>query len=324
MSLSNAAAVLNYNVIRGNSSFAVFNSTSSIFVDARFNNWGHPCGPLDPSDDRGTGGLYNPGGLGNRVSDFVNYSQWTGSTPATTAVPTGLRATPRDSALDLTWNANTEADLFGYRIFYGSSSRNYEFVKTVGRVTSHRLTEITNGTTYFIAIASLNTLGAESDKSAEVSATPAVVPPPVIANLSPTSGQAGSLARISGSRFGPSQDTSRATLGGVSRLVRSWSDTVIEAVIPPLSPGSYNVAVVTAGGPSNPQAFTITQASPSTVAGGPGSNPNAPFSREPINLATGAYFYQATDLTLPARGLPLVFFRTYNSSSGTAGAFGPD
>lgn len=38
--------------------------------------WGAPSGPSDYSDDRGTGGLYNPGGLGNPVSDHVLYYPW--------------------------------------------------------------------------------------------------------------------------------------------------------------------------------------------------------------------------------------------------------
>jgi len=174
--LQNAEAVLNYNVIGGNSSFGVRNLTPTIVVDARFNNWGDPTGPLDTSDDRATGGLYNPGGLGDRVSDFVNYDQWTGKTPPTTAVPTGLTATPLDGAINLGWNANNEGDLFGYRISLETSSGGYPSVATVGKVTSHRLGGLTNGTTYFIAIASINTLGAESAKSAQVSATPSLAP----------------------------------------------------------------------------------------------------------------------------------------------------
>jgi hypothetical protein len=38
--------------------------------------WGAPSGPLDPSDDRATGGSYNPNGLGNPVSDHVAYYPW--------------------------------------------------------------------------------------------------------------------------------------------------------------------------------------------------------------------------------------------------------
>jgi hypothetical protein len=256
--LVNAAAVVNFNVIRGNSSYGVYNSTATIFADVRFNNWGDPTGPLDGSDDRTTGGLYNPTGRGNRVSDYVNYAPWTGSTPPTTGSPTGLKATPRAGALDLAWNANPEADLFGYRIFYGISSRNYSSTATVGKVTSYRLAGLTNGTPYFIAIASLNALGAESGKSAEVSATPVATPRPTITEFSPNAGVTGSIVRITGSGFGTTQESRRVAFGAVNMAALSWGDTLIEAVVPSLGNGTYDVAVVTDGGSSNTGAFTIT------------------------------------------------------------------
>lgn len=38
--------------------------------------WGSSSGPFDPSDDRANGGLYNPDGLGNPVSDRIMYYPW--------------------------------------------------------------------------------------------------------------------------------------------------------------------------------------------------------------------------------------------------------
>jgi len=49
-----------------------------LVVDATNNWWGDATGPLDNSDDRATGGLYNPGGLGDAVSDHVDYEPWSG------------------------------------------------------------------------------------------------------------------------------------------------------------------------------------------------------------------------------------------------------
>lgn len=45
-------------------------------LDARHNYWGHPSGPLDASDDRATGGDYNPNGQGDPVTDKVLYRDW--------------------------------------------------------------------------------------------------------------------------------------------------------------------------------------------------------------------------------------------------------
>ncbi len=59
-----------------NTYYAIRNSGGSFTVDAENNWWGHATGPLDDSDDTGTGGLYNPGGLGDPVSDYVDYEPW--------------------------------------------------------------------------------------------------------------------------------------------------------------------------------------------------------------------------------------------------------
>jgi len=52
------------------------NSGMSFTVAARNCWWGHDTGPYDPSDDTGAGGFYNPGGLGDEVTDMVDYSGW--------------------------------------------------------------------------------------------------------------------------------------------------------------------------------------------------------------------------------------------------------
>ena len=45
-------------------------------MNAENNHWGDPTGPYDPSDDRSTGGFYNPNGQGDQVSDKVDYEPW--------------------------------------------------------------------------------------------------------------------------------------------------------------------------------------------------------------------------------------------------------
>lgn len=60
------------NTIKNNRSFGLYYSGTTV-IDATNCDWGVPSGPYDPSDDRATGGLYNPNGKGNKVSDHVNY-----------------------------------------------------------------------------------------------------------------------------------------------------------------------------------------------------------------------------------------------------------
>ena len=67
-------ATITGNMIMGNSSYGAYNASGSIITSAQDNYWRHPSGPLDDSDDRATGGLYNPTGLGDRVTDHVIYS----------------------------------------------------------------------------------------------------------------------------------------------------------------------------------------------------------------------------------------------------------
>ncbi|MGD9974450.1 MAG: right-handed parallel beta-helix repeat-containing protein, partial [Desulfatirhabdiaceae bacterium] len=63
------------NTIKNNSVYGLYYSGNTL-IDATNCDWGAPSGPLDDSDDRATGGLYNPDGKGNKVSDHVNYDPW--------------------------------------------------------------------------------------------------------------------------------------------------------------------------------------------------------------------------------------------------------
>jgi len=59
-----------------NEVYAVENVSGSFVVSAAGNWWGDPTGPLDNSNDVASGGDYNPDGLGDRVTDEVDYSSY--------------------------------------------------------------------------------------------------------------------------------------------------------------------------------------------------------------------------------------------------------
>ena len=72
--------------------------------------------------------------------------------------------------LDLAWHPNSEPDLAGYKIYYGTSSGDYSNWIAVGRATSFRITGLSDDTEYFLALTAYDTSGNESDFSGEVSA----------------------------------------------------------------------------------------------------------------------------------------------------------
>jgi hypothetical protein len=71
----------------------------------------------------------------------------------------------------LTWNANSETDLSGYKVYQGTSSGAYPApVATLPKTTtSHTVTGLQTGTTYFFVITAYDSAGNESPLSSEVS-----------------------------------------------------------------------------------------------------------------------------------------------------------
>lgn len=66
------------------------------------------------------------------------------------------------------WDANSEEDLAGYKLYYGSASRRYGAPIDVGNVTEYTITGLDNGVKYFIAATAYNDEGAESKFSKEL------------------------------------------------------------------------------------------------------------------------------------------------------------
>lgn len=74
----------------------------------------------------------------------------------------------------LSWNANTETNLAGYKVYYGAKPRDnncpsggYDNIIDVGNNTAQQLNNLTNNQTYYFSITSYNTSGKESCFSEE-------------------------------------------------------------------------------------------------------------------------------------------------------------
>ncbi len=76
------------------------------------------------------------------------------------------------SGVTLSWDANQEQDLAGYKVYYGTRSGSYDASLDVGGQTSCRINGLQAGETYYIVITAYNTSGAESGYSTEITCTP--------------------------------------------------------------------------------------------------------------------------------------------------------
>jgi chitinase len=78
------------------------------------------------------------------------------------------------ATVTLTWDANSEPDLAGYKVYYGTSSRNYPNVKDVGDKNTATISNLTDGQSYYFAVTAYDIGGLESDYSNEVTSGPTV------------------------------------------------------------------------------------------------------------------------------------------------------
>ena len=100
---------------------------------------------------------------------------------AAPAAAANVEAEQQDGKVTLTWDPNQEADLAGYKIYWGRGAGNYTNSPqpTVGVSANPQFTTpaLPNGTWYF-AVTAYNTAGKESGFSNEVSITIAMAPVP--------------------------------------------------------------------------------------------------------------------------------------------------
>jgi Dockerin type I domain/Purple acid Phosphatase, N-terminal domain/Fibronectin type III domain len=86
----------------------------------------------------------------------------------------------------LQWDANTETDLAGYKVYYGTVSGSYGTPVVIGLQTTYTVSGLAPGTYYF-AVTAFNTSGVQSGFSNEVSAVVSGTidtTPPVISGVS--------------------------------------------------------------------------------------------------------------------------------------------
>lgn len=88
----------------------------------------------------------------------------------------------RVEAVTVEWDANTEVDLAGYKVYSGSSSGNYDKVVDVGNKTSYTLDLLDNQDNY-IVVTAYDTSNNEGEFSNEVKWNKDTIPPATIGTL---------------------------------------------------------------------------------------------------------------------------------------------
>jgi hypothetical protein len=75
------------------------------------------------------------------------------------------------AAVTLAWDENAEMDVAGYRVYFGTTSRYYTTMISVGNKTTCTVTNLTPGRTYYFAATAYDNNGNESGFSQEISYT---------------------------------------------------------------------------------------------------------------------------------------------------------
>ncbi len=229
------------------------------------------------------------------------------------------------SAQTLTWNANTESNLAGYIVQYGTQSGNPSTSLDVGRVTSRALTGLTAGSTYYFRVLAYNTSGQQSTPSTEVSyAVPSVPVNPTVTSVTPTSGPTtgGTTITLTGTNF-----VSGATVrvgGTAATNVTFVSATQLTARTPAGTAGARDVQVTNPNGQSATRTggFTYTASAPALTSVSPTSGPTA--GGTTITL-TGTNFVSGATVRVGGTAATNVTFvsatqLTARTPAGTAGA----
>jgi hypothetical protein len=169
----------------------IANAASSNIVDATDNWWGDQSGPYDSSDDRATGGWYNPNGLGGSVTDYVKYFNVLGHSisvigapNAPTLVLPGQGISITGTAIVFVWGLNPDTTKYWLEVNtdpdWGSGTMHYSAEVSA---TSQMVTGFpNNGTTYYWRVSAGNSNG-WSDWSERSFVNGNAPPPPPAPNL---------------------------------------------------------------------------------------------------------------------------------------------
>ena len=184
--------------------------------------------------------------------------------------PTGLTASAGDSIVTLTWTASTGAT--GYNIKRASKTGGPYVLLGSPASATFVDTTVSNGTTYYYVVSSLNANG-ESANSGEATASPVApsAPPPAPTDLVATPGDAAVTLTWTGSSGARSYYVKRSTVSGgpYTQIANTTTASYTDASLVNGTNYYYVVSAVNSAGESanSPQAGTAPSPPPPTTFG---------------------------------------------------------
>jgi hypothetical protein len=172
-----------------------------------------------------------------------------------------LAARSEAASITIAWNPNSEHDIAGYTVSWGTQSRVYTSSRDVAAgVTSLVISNLQSGVTYYFAVQAFNTAGLKSIFSAEVGALigGGSPPPPMVTAVLPASGSTagGTPVTITGANFTTGATVTFGSVAAANAVVASG--TSMTATTPAHAAGVVSVTVTNPDGQSIalPNAFT--------------------------------------------------------------------
>jgi hypothetical protein len=126
--------------------------------------------------------------LPNRYSGRPSWPLGLAHLLATLIVAALTASAQAQSSVTLAWNPDAGTNIAAYKIYYGVASRTYTNTNNVGNVTNATISSLIGGTVYYFAATAVDTLGLESDYSAEVVYTNPVAAAPTVVLSLPVNG----------------------------------------------------------------------------------------------------------------------------------------
>ncbi len=162
------------------------------------------------------------------------------------------------ASVTLGWSPSGEADLAGYKLYYGTASRSYTASVNVGNRTSYTLPGLLDGRVYYFAATAYNASGIESEYSNEATCS---TPTGCAYSISPTTQSFGASGGTASVAVSTQSGCSWSAASGISwiTIVSGGSGTgngTVGYTVSPNSTTSTRTAAVTIAG----QILTVNEA----------------------------------------------------------------